>query len=132
MATEISTSAQSALQGRVDLYNAGAGNATLKIYDSGSTELISFDLGTIGSASNACPSVANPTSLPVNATASAGSDTAADNAELIDGNGVVQMTYANADIGATGAGRPIELSDTTITNGQTFDLTTFALRQPCS
>lgn len=132
MPTSISTFAQAGLNGVVTLLNAGAGNATLKIYDSGSTELIAFDLGTIGSASNACPSVASPSSLPIAATAAAGTDTAADNAELIDGNGTVQRTYASADIGATGAGRAIELSDTTITSGQSFNLTSFNLSQPCS
>lgn len=131
MGTTVSTLAKACLDGGVTLLNAGAGNATLKLYNS-TTELISFDLGTIGTATDACPSIAIPGALPVTATASAGSETAVDNAELVDGNGTVQRTYASGDIGATGAGRPIELSDTTITSGQTFDLTTFNLRQPCS
>lgn len=133
MATDVSTLAQAALQGRVDLLNAGPENPKLQIFDNSSPTpvlLIEFDLGTIGNATNACPSVASP-SVPIDGTAVAGDDTAVNTATLFDGNGVAQREYGPTDLGPTGAGRPIELSDITVTNGQAFRLTTCNFRQPC-
>ncbi len=130
MPTDVSTFAQSAMQGRVDQLNSGAGNATIKLYDSGAVELLSFDLGTVGAATNACPSVATPASLPIDATGLANGTV--DNAELIDGNGTVQRNYIAADIGLTTSGNPIELSTLSITTGLSVRLTTCNLRQPCA
>lgn len=129
MPTDVSSYAQAAMQGRADDLNSGVGNAEIRMYDSGATLLLTYDLGTISSATDACPSVASPASLPIDATAAATGTV--DNAELRNGAGTVRRNYTSSDIGATGSSNPIEISSTSVTSGQAVRLTACAFRQPC-
>ncbi|MEM9116954.1 MAG: hypothetical protein AAGD09_03620 [Cyanobacteria bacterium P01_F01_bin.56] len=129
MATDASTYAQAAMNGRVTDLNSGGGNAEIRLYDSGSTLLLTYDLGTISAATDACPSVASPASLPIDATAAATGTV--DNAELRNGSGTVRRNYTSSDIGTTSSGNPIEISSLSVTSGQAVRLTACVFRQPC-
>ena len=129
MPTDVSVYAQSAMQGRVDQLNSGGGNPELRLYSSGATLLLTYDLGVMPAATDACPSVSSPTGLPIDATGAATG--AVDNAELRDGAGTVMRNYTNSDIGLSGSGNPIELSDLNVTASQVVQLLSCAFRQPC-
>lgn len=130
MATFPAAVSAAANDARVDSFDTGTGTPTLVVYDSGwSTALITFDLdGTnaFGASTSACPSVATATGLPISATASATATAAGVRGFDRDGTQV----YESTDVGTSGT--EVVLSSTSITSGQTFDLTAFTISQPCS
>lgn len=135
MPTESAASAKAANDARVDLYDTGTGTPTVVFYDSGfSNVLITFNLdGTaaFGASTSACPSVATATGLPISATASAGSGTAVAGARLFDRDGTQLLEVSPTEIGSSGSGLPLQLSSTTITSGQSINLTACTISQPC-
>jgi len=102
----------------------------------GTTLLVEFDLGdpAFGASTEACPSVATANGLPIAATAESFGSTplAANNARVLTSAAVVHYEVASGQIGTTGSGLAVQLSNTTITEGQAVQLTAFTLTQPCS
>ena len=130
MATFPAAVSAAANDARVDTFDTGTGTPTLVVYDSGFvTALITFNLdGTnaFGSSTAACPSVATATGLPISASA-ANTGTAA-GVRGFDRDGT--QVYESTDVGTSG--NEVVLSSTSITSGQSFDLTSFTISQPCS
>ena len=102
----------------------------------GATLLVEFTLANpaFGASTSACPSIATAAGLPITATAAAFGATplVANNAKVITSAGVEHFTIAAASIGATGSGLPVQLSNTTVTQSQSINLTAFTITQPCS
>jgi len=124
-----STYAQASLAAGVATLDAGASAPVVEILTSGDVLLISFTLDAttaMGTPTTACPSVSTGTGLPISATAVA-TGTAA-NAQIKDGNGTAQITTDS--VGTSGTA--VVLSSTSITSGQSFNLTALTISQPCS
>jgi hypothetical protein len=121
-----SASTQAANDARVDRLDTGTGNPTVVVYTASfASALITFDLdGTnaFGNSTDACPSVATATGLPISATASA-TGTAA-SYRILDRDDTVEFESS------TLAG--LTLSDTSVVSGGDYNLTTLTISTPCS
>ena len=136
MVTLASATAQAMNDAHVDLLDAGT-TPTLNLYSSGDVLLVSFDLdatAAFGASTNACPSVATATGLPIdtNAESFGATPLVVDYAVLKDGNGATVTTVTSADIGVIGSGSPIEITSLTITQTQPMRLQSLTISQPCS
>lgn len=121
-----SASSQAANNARVDRLDNGTGNPTVVVYTASfASALITFDLdGTaaFGASTDACPSVATATGLPISATASATGTAASYRIRDKDDN----VEFESATLAG------LTLSSTAITSGQDFNLTALTISTPCS
>jgi hypothetical protein len=134
MTISISTAARNArLDALVDLLDAGAGAATLKLYTGSkpatvATAVTGTLLATItcadpafGASSSGVATLSDPAAVDAVADGTAGYFRAADS----DGTAVFDGT-----VGATGSGADLELATTSITTGLSVDITGGTLTEP--
>jgi hypothetical protein len=124
MSVTHATATRTALADKIDDYvNTGAGTAKLRIRAS-TTTLVDFNLSN-PAFGNAASGVITLNSTPITATASATGT--ADGFQVLDRDGTVVFS---GSVTATSGGGDIEATNTSITNGQSCQLTSLTYTAP--